>query len=57
MIMDNHLKTFVLGAGVEGKVKSYNTKPNAINEIIKKWDTFKTVIPNYNKLSWLVLIT
>lgn len=36
MIMDNHLKTFALGAGIEGKVKAYNTKPNEINKLIKR---------------------
>lgn len=34
--MDNHFKTFVLGAGKEGKVKAYNTKPNEINKVIKE---------------------
>lgn len=32
MIMSNLLKTLVLGAGIEGKVKAYNTKPIEINK-------------------------
>lgn len=55
--MDNYLKTFVLGARIEGKVRAYNTKPNEINKIIKKVKHLKLFIPIYDKHPWLILIT